>query len=95
MLTKLKIVFTKTNRTVEAPINIRNRAIPYSPSVEYLGLTLDSKLTFTQHITKTVNKDYGALRRPIVYPLFKYYTLTNRINVILGIHMSIIRSMLL
>ena len=85
------IVFTKTYRTLETPIKIRNRTIPYSPSVKYLGLTLDSKLTFKSHITKTVNKAYGALS--ILYPLFKSYTLSKRIKVIL--YMSIIRSMLL
>ena len=69
---------------------IRNRTIPYSPSVKYLGLTLDSKLTFKIHITKTINKT-GALS--VLYPLFKSYTLLERIKVIL--YMSMIRSMLL
>ena len=51
----------------------------------------DSKLTFKSHITKTVNKAYNALT--ILYPLFKSYTLSKRIKVIL--YMAIIRSMLL
>ena len=36
------IVFTKFSRTLEGPIKIRNGTIPYSSSVKYLGLTLDS-----------------------------------------------------
>ena len=55
------IVFQKVKKKVEAPIKIQNCIIPYSPSVKYLGITLDSKLTFQNHITKTVNKAYGAL----------------------------------
>ena len=85
------IVFTKSRSTLEAPIKIRNKTIPYSPSVKYLGLNLDSKLTFHIHITKTVNKAYYALS--ILYPLFKSYTLLKRIKIIL--YMSVIRSMLL
>ena len=85
------IVFTKTSRTVEAPIKICNTTIPYSSTVKYLGLTLDSKLTFQSHITKTITKAYSALS--ILYPFFKSYTLTRRTKLIL--YMSIIRSMLL
>ena len=85
------IVFTKFCRTLEAPIKIRNGTISYSLSVKYFGLTLDSKLIFIIHITKTINKACGALS--ILNPLFKSYTLSKRIIVIL--YMAIIRSMLL
>ena len=85
------IVFTKTYRTVEAPIKISNTTIPYSSKVKYLGLTLDSKLTFKSHVNTTINNAYGALS--ILYPFFKSYTLSWRIKLIL--YMSIIRSMLL
>ena len=85
------IVFKRTYRELEAPIQIQNKVIPYSNSVTYLSLTLDSKLTFSKHIQNSINKSYCALG--ILYPLFKSYTLSKRIKVIL--YMAIIRSMLL
>ena len=75
------IVFRKINRKVEAPIKIQNRIIPYSSSVKYLGLTLDSKLTFRQHTSKTISKTYFMLS--VLYPFFKSHTLFQRIKVIL------------
>ena len=63
------IVFRKVYRPVEAPIKIQNHIIPYSSSVKYLGLTLDFKLTFNEHTTKSINKAYGALG--ILYLFFQ------------------------
>ena len=85
------IVFSKTGHRVEAPIKIQNCVIPYNTSVKYLGVTLDSKLTFQNHITTIINKAYGALS--ILYPFFKTRTLSKRTKVIL--YMTIVRSMLL
>ena len=85
------IVFKKSNTKVSAPIKIQNRTIPYSHFVKYLGLTLDSKLTFSLHTGRIIGKAYGALS--ILYPFFQSHTLSKRIKVIL--YMSIIRSMLL
>ena len=85
------ITFTKTRRELNAPIKIQNQVIPYSFSVKYLGLTLDSKLTFKDHVSKLKQKYHGALT--ILYPLFKSNTLTQRIKVTL--YMTLIRSMLL
>ena len=86
-----EIVFRKISRPVETPIKIQNRIIPYISSVKYLGLTLDSKLTFWQHTSKTISKTYFMLS--VLYPFFKSHTLSPRIKVIL--YMAIIRSMLL
>ena len=85
------IVFRKYRREVEAPIKIQNQIIPYNSSVKYLGLTLDSKLTFRQHTSKILNKSSFMLS--VLYPFFKSHTLFQRIKVIL--YMAIIRSMLL
>ena len=85
------IIFRKGGRNVEAPIKIQNCIIPYSSSVKYLGVTLDSKLTFQKHIQNTINKAYGALS--ILCSFFKAHTLTKRTKVIL--YMSIVGSMLL
>ena len=67
------IVFTKNPRTLEAPIKIRNRTLPYNSTVKYLGLTLDSKLTFKSHITKTVNKPMVRLVYYIHYSNLTHY----------------------
>ena len=73
-------------------MKIQNCVIPYSPSVKYLGITLDfKKLTFQNHITKTINKAYGALS--ILYPFFKTRTLSQRTKVTL--YVTMVRSILL
>ena len=60
------IIFTKTSRKLQIPLKIQNQPIPYSSSVKYLGLTLDPKLTFNNHIAQIKGKFYGALG--ILYP---------------------------
>ena len=85
------IAFHKGGNKTETRIKIQNCVIPYSSSVKYLGVTLDSKLTFQKHIKNTINKANGALS--ILYPFFKAHTLSKRTKVIL--YMSIVRSMLL
>jgi hypothetical protein len=44
---------TFTLRKEQCPaVHINNTAIPQSPTVKYLGLHLDSRLTWTQHVDK-------------------------------------------
>ena len=84
MKTALRLVQDKSkmtindHREVEAPIKIQNQLIPYNSSVKYLGLTLDPKLTFQQHTTKTINKVYFMLS--VLYPILKSHILSQRNN---------------
>jgi hypothetical protein len=44
---------TFTLRKKQCPVvNINNRVIPQSPTAKYLGLHLDSRLTWAQHLAK-------------------------------------------
>ncbi|KAL1123961.1 hypothetical protein AAG570_001731, partial [Ranatra chinensis] len=48
------ILFTNSKSQPEH-IKIRDKIIPFSPQIKYLGLTIDKKLTWKEHL-KTVNK---------------------------------------
>ena len=85
------IIFTRSSKRLQIPLKIQNQPIPYNSSVKYLGLTLDSKLTFKNHIAQIKGKFYGALG--ILYPLFKSNTLSQRIKFTL--YVAAIRSMLI
>lgn len=45
------------------PPEFGNTPIPWKSSARYLGMHLDSKLTFTTHTTQAKNKAYGALAK--------------------------------
>jgi len=40
------ILFTKRRPAIPSPLQYQNTAIPWSPHIKYLGLVLDSKLTY-------------------------------------------------
>lgn len=46
-----------------ANISLFGRPIPWSPTVKYLGVTLDSSLRFTQHFKNVRNRAYFVLGR--------------------------------
>lgn len=62
------IIFTRRRPELPATINVFNQELPWSSSVKYLGVHLDSRLTFTPHINKIREKYFIALK--IIYPIF-------------------------
>lgn len=80
------ILFTQKQSTPKH-IKIRSETIPFSHSVKYLGLHLDKRLTFSEHVTQTNTKALRKLGR--YYALFKSRTL--RQDVKLLIYKAIIR----
>ncbi|GFX38280.1 probable RNA-directed DNA polymerase from transposon X-element [Trichonephila clavipes] len=74
------------------PVYVQNHPVPWSKSVNYLGVTLDQHLSFKDHITKIDNK-FRALAC-LYYPYFTRnspLTIKNR----LLIYTSILRPVLL
>ena len=58
------------------PIRINQTTIPQGSTVKYLGLHLDSKLTWREHITKNKNRaSFSATRRNIVTWICLFYML--------------------
>lgn len=58
-----------TNRRPKTPGNLKlyGNSIPWSPSIKYLGVILDRKLTWIPHITSKLQQGYQRLK--ILYPL--------------------------
>ena len=58
-----------TNRRPKTPGNLKlyGNNIPWSPSIKYLGVILDRKLTWNSHITSKLQQGYQRLK--ILYPL--------------------------
>lgn len=48
-------------------IKINNTDIPWSSTTKYLGVTLDSRLTFSKHISDITNK--AKITRAALYPI--------------------------
>ncbi|GFY03802.1 RNA-directed DNA polymerase from mobile element jockey [Trichonephila clavipes] len=46
------VFFTRKKRLIYPDIFLHNEKIPWSQNTKYLGVTLDNKLTFKQHITR-------------------------------------------
>ncbi len=51
----------KKTKTVIPPIRMGSQEIDYSPTVKYLGVTLDSKLNFKFHIKDKISKAKGLM----------------------------------
>ena len=63
------LVFTKRFPHITSHLHIQGKLIPYSTTVKYLGITLDSRLTFRQHIENVRTKAFQ--RYMALYSLFK------------------------
>ena len=58
------VVFTRKRNVPELkPLKVKGVEIPYSTSAKYLGITLDRKLDFKQHITGKVKKAKSLLHK--------------------------------
>ncbi|GFV15082.1 probable RNA-directed DNA polymerase from transposon X-element [Trichonephila clavipes] len=91
---KTEAVFFSAGRGTHKPppIYVQNHPVPWSNSVNYLGVTLDQHLSFKDHITK-INNKFRALAC-LYYPYFTRnspLTIKNR----LLIYTSILRPVLL
>ena len=56
-----------TNIRTITKLRLNNRNIEEKTTVTYLGVTLDTRLSFGPHITRTINKTYATLSK--LYPL--------------------------
>jgi hypothetical protein len=50
----VQVIFTL--RKEQCPVHINNTIIPQSPTAKYLGLHLDSRPTWAQHLAKKENR---------------------------------------
>jgi hypothetical protein len=62
-------VFTRksTNNKIITKLKVKDKTIATTPTVKYLGLTLDTRLNFHTHINNTLTKANATLRQ--IYPL--------------------------
>jgi len=85
------ILFTKRRPVTPDPVRFQHTVIPWTPHVRYLGVTLDSKLLFTKHITSVTHRASGTLLR--LFPLLARDSTLNLSNK-LSLYKLIIRSIL-
>jgi len=64
------ILFSDKSVSDIEPIQINGQNINWQKSVNYLGVKLDSKLTFNQHIMESTNK--ARRIRAALYPILNY-----------------------
>jgi hypothetical protein len=61
------IIFTKRRPPIPQPLQFQNAIIPWSNTVKYLGLLLDSKLVFMKHLKTVLHKAMGTFLK--IFPL--------------------------
>lgn len=86
----IAIIFTRKREIPGDNIYIEHHRLPWSPTVKYLGLTLDNKLTWTPHILNTKQKANIIIK--LLYPLLKSTSLNLRTKTLL--YKSLIRSVI-
>ena len=57
------VMFTRATRTFDRLVRMDGQLIPYSPTVVYLGITLDSELKWKPHILNKVKKVKGLVMK--------------------------------
>ncbi|GFS80865.1 probable RNA-directed DNA polymerase from transposon X-element [Trichonephila clavipes] len=91
---KTEAVFFSLGRSTRKPppIHVQNHPVPWSRSVNYLGVTLDEHLSFKDHIIKINNKF-----RALACPYYPYFTRNSPLSIKnrLLIYTSILRPVLL
>jgi hypothetical protein len=60
-------LFSKRRPMIPRSLHFQNSAIPWTTSVKYLGLLIDSKLLFTKHLQATLHKATGIFHK--IFPL--------------------------
>lgn len=75
------IFFTRRKPLVPKSINVFNSNISWSKHVKYLGVYLDSKLTYAAHMSHIKKKFFASLNS--LYPIFNYKSKLNVKNKIL------------
>ena len=71
----LAIIFTRRRPLININVQINGQPVPWSKKIKYLGVHLDSKLTFTHHINAICDKTMGLIHN--IYPLFNKYSELN------------------
>ena len=66
------ILFTRSTKDPPSPPEFNGIPIPWVDNVDYLGIRLDKKLSFSKHATKVRNKATGAINR--LLPLLKSHS---------------------
>ena len=62
------LTITRSRQPVPTSLNIEGHTISHSPSVKYLGVTLSSKLTWSEHVTtisKAAKRQIGLIHRQL------------------------------
>ena len=59
----IAVMFTRSTRSFERRVRMDGQLIEYSPSVVYLGVTLDRELKWKEHITSKIKKAKGLLMK--------------------------------
>lgn len=83
------IIFTKRRPNIPSNIFVNNAPILWAENIKYLGITLDNKLVFTQHVNKIIQRAIGNLI--ILYPLLNRNSILSTENKLL-LYKAIVRS---